>query len=101
MARWQTLQYPQNKERLSRVYACLLRRSHARKYLDSRTAGASCDGRAANVRVWGRSGMCGAGLASPMEYTVIAAFLFAGVAGSFAAVILGGYEIARLIAFVL
>jgi hypothetical protein len=36
-----------------------------------------------------------------MEYTVIAAFLFAGVAGSFAAVILGGYEIARLIAFVL
>jgi len=41
------------------------------------------------------------GLASPMEYTVIAAFLFAGVARSFAAVILGGYEIARLIAFVL
>ena len=41
------------------------------------------------------------GLASPMEYTVIAAFLLAGVAGSFAAVILGGYEIARLIAFVL
>ena len=99
MARWQTLQYPQNKERLSRVYACLLRRSHARKYLDSRTAGASCDGRAANVRVG--SGMCVQGLASPMEYTVITAFLLAGVAGSFAAVILSGYEIVCLIAFVL
>jgi hypothetical protein len=45
--------------------------------------------------------MRGAGLASPMEYTVIAAFLLAVVAGSFAAVILGCYEIARLIAFVL
>jgi len=86
---------------LNIVYVCLLRRSHARKYLDSRTAGASCDGRAANVRVPGRSGMCCAGLASPMEYTVIAAFLLAVVAGSFAAVILGGYEIARLIAFIL
>jgi hypothetical protein len=43
--------------------------------------------------------MCGAGLASPMEYAVIAAFLLA--VGSFAAVILGGYEMARLIAFVL
>ena len=41
------------------------------------------------------------GLASPMEYTVIATFLLAVVTGSFAAVILGGYEIARLIAFVL
>ena len=41
------------------------------------------------------------GLASPMEYTVIAAFLLTVVAGSFAGVILGGYEIARLIAFVL
>ena len=45
--------------------------------------------------------MCGAGLASQMEYTVIAAFLLAVVAGSFAAVILGGYEIARLIALAL
>ena len=45
--------------------------------------------------------MCVQGLASPMEYTVITAFLLAGVAGSFAAVILGGYEIVCLIAFVL
>ena len=46
-------------------------------------------------------GCVAGGLASPMEYTVIATFLLAGVAGSFAAAILGGYEIARLIAFVL
>ena len=45
--------------------------------------------------------MCVQGLASPMEYTVITAFLLAGVVGSFAAVILGGYEIVCLIAFVL
>jgi hypothetical protein len=36
-----------------------------------------------------------------MEYTVIAAFLLAVVAGSFAAVLLGGYEIVRLLASVL
>jgi hypothetical protein len=34
----------------------------------------------------------------PPEYAVTAAFLLAIVAGSFAAVILGGYEIAHLIA---
>jgi hypothetical protein len=34
----------------------------------------------------------------PMEYAATAAFLLAVVAGSFAAVILGGYEIAHLIA---
>jgi hypothetical protein len=33
-----------------------------------------------------------------MEYTVTAAFLLAVVAGSFAAVILGGYGIVQLIA---
>jgi hypothetical protein len=33
-----------------------------------------------------------------MEYTITAAFLLAVVAGSFAAVILGGYGIAHLIA---
>jgi hypothetical protein len=33
-----------------------------------------------------------------MEYTITAAFLLAVVAGSFAAVILGGYGIAQLIA---
>jgi hypothetical protein len=33
-----------------------------------------------------------------MEYTVTAAFLLVVVAGSFAAVILGGYELAYLIA---
>jgi hypothetical protein len=33
-----------------------------------------------------------------MQYVVTAAFLLAIVAGSFAAVILGGYEIVRLIA---
>jgi hypothetical protein len=38
---------------------------------------------------------------SPMQYVVTAAFLLAVVAGSFAAVILGGYGIARLIAFAL
>jgi hypothetical protein len=36
-----------------------------------------------------------------MEYAVTAAFLLAVVAGSFAAVILGGYGIAHLIAFAL
>jgi hypothetical protein len=36
-----------------------------------------------------------------MEYTVIAAFLLAVVTCSFAAVTLGGYEIVRLIAFLL
>ena len=36
-----------------------------------------------------------------MEYTITAAFLLAVVAGSFAAVILGGYGIAHLIASVL
>jgi hypothetical protein len=36
-----------------------------------------------------------------MEYAVTAAFLLAVVAGSFAAVILGGYEIAHLIALAL
>ena len=36
-----------------------------------------------------------------MQYAVTAAFLLAIVAGSFAVVILGGYEIARLIAFAL
>jgi hypothetical protein len=34
----------------------------------------------------------------PMEYAVTAAFLLSVVAGSFAAVILGGYGIAQLIA---
>jgi len=38
---------------------------------------------------------------APMQYAVTAAFLLAVVAGSFAALILGGYEIARLIAFAL
>jgi hypothetical protein len=33
----------------------------------------------------------------PMEYAITAAFLLAVVAGSFAAVILGGYGIAQLI----
>jgi hypothetical protein len=36
-----------------------------------------------------------------MQYAVTAAFLLAIVAGGFAAVILGGYEIARLIALAL
>jgi hypothetical protein len=36
-----------------------------------------------------------------MEYAVTAGFLLAGVAGSFAAVILGGYGILHLIASVL
>ena len=36
-----------------------------------------------------------------MEYAITAAFLLAVVAGSFAAVILGGYGVARLIAFAL
>jgi hypothetical protein len=36
-----------------------------------------------------------------MEYSITAAFLLAVVAGSFAAVILGGYGIAQLIAAVL
>jgi hypothetical protein len=36
-----------------------------------------------------------------MEYAVTAGFLLAVVAGSFAAVILGGYGIAHLIAFAL
>jgi hypothetical protein len=36
-----------------------------------------------------------------MQYALTAAFLLAVVAGSFAAVILGGYGIARLIAFAL
>jgi len=36
-----------------------------------------------------------------MEYTVTAGFLLAVVAGSFAAVILGGYGIAHLIASIL
>jgi len=36
-----------------------------------------------------------------MQYAVTAAFLLAIVAGSFAVVILGGYEIARLIALAL
>ena len=39
--------------------------------------------------------------AFPMEYAITAGFLLAVVAGSFAAVILGGYGIARLIAFAL
>ena len=38
---------------------------------------------------------------APMQYALTAAFLLAVVAGSFAAVILGGYGIARLIAFAL
>jgi hypothetical protein len=38
---------------------------------------------------------------APMQYVITAAFLLAVVAGSFAAVILGGYGIARLIAFAL
>jgi hypothetical protein len=36
-----------------------------------------------------------------MQYAITAGFLLAIVAGSFAAVILGGYVIARLIAFAL
>jgi hypothetical protein len=36
-----------------------------------------------------------------MQYAVTAVFLLAIVAGSFAAVVFGGYEIARLIAFAL
>ena len=36
-----------------------------------------------------------------MQYFITAAFLLAVVAGSFAAVVLGGYGIARLIAFAL
>jgi hypothetical protein len=36
-----------------------------------------------------------------MEYAVTAGFILAVVAGSFAVVILGGYEIAHLIAFAL
>ena len=36
-----------------------------------------------------------------MQYAITAGFLLAVVAGSFAAVILGGYEIARLIALAL
>jgi hypothetical protein len=36
-----------------------------------------------------------------MEYAVTAGFLLAVVAGSLAAVIFGGYEIAHLVAFVL
>jgi hypothetical protein len=36
-----------------------------------------------------------------MEYTITAAFLLAVVTGSFAAVILGGYGVAQLIASVL
>jgi hypothetical protein len=36
-----------------------------------------------------------------MRYAITAGFLFAVVAGSFSAVILGGYEFARLIAFAL
>jgi hypothetical protein len=39
--------------------------------------------------------------ASSMEYAVTAAFLLSVVAGSFAAVILGGYGIAQLIALAL
>jgi hypothetical protein len=38
---------------------------------------------------------------TPMQYVVTAAFLLAIVATSFAAVILGGYGIARLIALAL
>jgi hypothetical protein len=37
----------------------------------------------------------------PMQYAITAGFLLAVVAGSFATVILGGYGIARLIAFAL
>jgi hypothetical protein len=33
-----------------------------------------------------------------MEHTITAAFLLAVITGSFATVILGGYEIARLVA---
>jgi len=40
----------------------------------------------------------GAALELSMEYTVTAAFLLAVVTGSFAIVILGGYEIAQLVA---
>jgi hypothetical protein len=40
----------------------------------------------------------GAALEHSMEYTVTAAFLLAVVTGSFAIVILGGYEIAQLVA---
>jgi hypothetical protein len=36
-----------------------------------------------------------------MEYAITAAFLLAVVAGSFAAVILGGYGVTQLIAFAL
>ena len=36
-----------------------------------------------------------------MEYAVTAGFILVVVAGSFAVVILGGYEIAHLIAFAL
>jgi hypothetical protein len=37
-------------------------------------------------------------IGASMEYTITAAFLLAVVTGSFAAVILGGYEIAQLVA---
>jgi hypothetical protein len=40
----------------------------------------------------------GAALELSMEYTITAAFLLAVVTGSFAVVILGGYEIAQLVA---
>jgi hypothetical protein len=51
------------------------------------------DGRVATRRslLWG----------FPMQYAITAAFLLAVVAGSFAAVILGGYGVAQLIAFAL
>jgi hypothetical protein len=40
----------------------------------------------------------GAALELSMEYTITAAFLLAVVTGSFAIVIIGGYEIAQLVA---